>query len=1196
MSAWLLRLLCLLLTLGASGQACAGYVPGVQAEYWNWSGSGTPTIPSTTATLTQLEDQINVVQSTAAPATGITAANHMVRYSGYIAVASANYYQFVAVTDDGTRLWVDCDENGSFGTALIDKWYDQNTTRWTAMTVCYLVPGHYYRFRYETYNRAAEYSAQIGWSWWTLFGYSTPVLIPKGSGGVGLYAVGDSTPPTVSAADIACGGATSVTLSFSEALDSDSVTATGFQVNGVAPLSAELSTDGKSVVLTTLLGISTGQVVKVNPTLTSLIGITRVTDVAGNAVATGTSITVTGGTGTLTQGVLGTYYDQNNTAGNYLSGGSAARADSTIDFNWASGSPGVGTAGTDRFSVRWTGYIKIPSSGSYTFQTVSDDGVRLTIDGSSVIDNWTDHGTATDTSASLTLTGGRYVPFTMDYYENGGLSVIQLLWKKPSDSSYTVIPASQLYRCSLPLAGFRVSPGSSTASTCSNADVTVTALDSAGLTYTSYLGTVSLSTSTGRGNWSAGSPASSSLLLDAVANDGAATQVFGTLDQGVVRLKLATPLAGSLTVTASDPLIPGATGTSSAITFSDNAFTFYQPGTSTPIDTTVVAGRPHAMDLALVSKDSSNPSGCSVVTSYTGAKSLKLWRTDNSAPAAGWTAPGVSTLLASTPTPLAGTTVLAAVPGSAPATANATVTFVAGRASLALTSTDIGRYSLSALDSNFSSATGTSSTLTVRPFAIAVTDIRQGSSLNLSALDLTLGAFAKAGEDFSATVGAYRWSAAADLDNNGLPDATATLATLQAAGRTASFASAVTLSPLAGSQQPSTGVLGTLSNNTLAASAFSGGQATATTLRYSEVGSFALATSGVVSNFLGSGLNLDATVFSAAGVVNARVGRLRPSGFVVSSASITHRSGAACSPASTFTYLGENLLLNFTLTAKNGEGNTTANYTGSYARLDLTTALTWNLAGVDGSNSFSASGTGARLSLASSSGSWSQGTTSTIALPLQLSRATTVGGPYSLRLGIAPVDLDGTAMSSFDLDADPLVAGNDHSSVATAALRQGRLQILNAIGPNDRDLPVPVTTQYWNGSAWAVNTLDSCTSLPKAALAFANTRKSLTLADLSARSASVTLKNGRASLWMSKPGGGRRGSADLTLALGSTALSSSCLIGGVTSLLNTPSLGASLAHLRGDWCGSGSDRDPLARITFGLFRGADNSLDLRENF
>ena len=47
----------------------------------------------------------------------------------------------------------------------------------------------------------------------------------------------------------------------------------------------------------------------------------------------------------------------------------------------------------DRFVVKWTGDIEIKTAGSYTFETCSDDGSRLYIGSTRVVDNDGLHGT-----------------------------------------------------------------------------------------------------------------------------------------------------------------------------------------------------------------------------------------------------------------------------------------------------------------------------------------------------------------------------------------------------------------------------------------------------------------------------------------------------------------------------------------------------------------------------------------------------------------------------------------------------------------------------------------------------------------------------------------------------------------------------------------------------------------------------------
>lgn len=55
-------------------------------------------------------------------------------------------------------------------------------------------------------------------------------------------------------------------------------------------------------------------------------------------------------------------------------------ADSTVDFNWGDDSPASAVT-SDFFSVKWTGQVEAPGSGSYTFRVTRDDGVRLFLNG-----------------------------------------------------------------------------------------------------------------------------------------------------------------------------------------------------------------------------------------------------------------------------------------------------------------------------------------------------------------------------------------------------------------------------------------------------------------------------------------------------------------------------------------------------------------------------------------------------------------------------------------------------------------------------------------------------------------------------------------------------------------------------------------------------------------------------------------------
>ena len=132
-----------------------------------------------------------------------------------------------------------------------------------------------------------------------------------------------------------------------------------------------------------------------------------------------------------------------------LSGAVELTRPEVVDFDWGSGSPGPGV-NPDNFSARWTGQVEAPSSGSYVFRTVSDDGVRLWVNGIQVINNWTNHASTANDSASISLNAGTRYDIVMEYYEGGGGAVARLQWQTPVVGSFVAIPASRLFN-SLPV-------------------------------------------------------------------------------------------------------------------------------------------------------------------------------------------------------------------------------------------------------------------------------------------------------------------------------------------------------------------------------------------------------------------------------------------------------------------------------------------------------------------------------------------------------------------------------------------------------------------------------------------------------------------------------------------------------------------------------------------------------------------------
>lgn len=136
----------------------------------------------------------------------------------------------------------------------------------------------------------------------------------------------------------------------------------------------------------------------------------------------------------------------------------------TINFGNASQSGAGGTAGpkpsylpADRYAWAAQGYIYAPETGTYEFGIDGDDAIDLFINGQRVAywygghgfqGGWTGgtrSGCCNQFQSSINLQGGNYYTFSVRMEEVTGGDGLQVGWKKPSDSSISLIPASSYF-------------------------------------------------------------------------------------------------------------------------------------------------------------------------------------------------------------------------------------------------------------------------------------------------------------------------------------------------------------------------------------------------------------------------------------------------------------------------------------------------------------------------------------------------------------------------------------------------------------------------------------------------------------------------------------------------------------------------------------------------------------------------------
>jgi len=324
---------------------------------------------------------------------------------------------------------------------------------------------------------------------------------------------------------------------------------------------------------------------------------------------------------------------------------------------------------------------------------------------------------------------------------------------------------------------------------------------------------------------------------------------------------------------------------------------------------------------------------------------------------------------------------------------------------------------------------------------------------------------------------------------------------------------------------------------------------------------------------------------------SATIGRFIPDHFELTGGTVT----AANTSTSSFTYLGQPVLLDYSLTARtaNSPASTTKNYQGSFAKLDLDDVGTQlsdvGAASSDKDVAYGVLDTAAlasynnRLSVAGpgSATTWSEGVINVVGLPLTIERGASPEAPVStVDVGLLVEDSDGVSLAVLDLDSDAAGAV-DTKTLATLPgnLVYGRVFIPPVYGPEipvGSSLDMPFTVQYFDGSAFVTHTGDSSTNyaLWTASCTDADSGDGLVCAE-----APMTMPAGSVVGGESDP------------AFVSTI--------GRPGLNNTGSLNITVTvddWLSFDWDSAiAGDEYPSSLVTFGVYRGNDRVIYWREN-
>lgn len=584
------------------------------------------------------------------------------------------------------------------------------------------------------------------------------------------------------------------------------------------------------------------------------------------------------------------------------------------------------------FTVRIAGYYNTSTEDLDTSRTTNEYSTAIQVN------YFTANGTASaDTSpadyTAIPLADTTYVSIapgatsttisvntnntaTVDEYFSGVLYRIRNVSTVPSvigtNNGYATFTAP-------PVDHLRIS-AATTASTCSKLEVTIRAEDSSNNLVTTYDGTISLSTSSGHGDWST-SPTSGTnpdapvnSLSTGTSDSGTATYTFdggASGDGGSITVYLFNQHADqNVTLSATDST-NSLSVSSSQIDFSDNAFVI-TPQTSTAgtaNSSTLIAGRNHKFNIAMWTR---NGSDCQIATNYNSStQSIKAY-IDRGGELTGANAPVLNDSLSASLN-LSGTAATGTFDFSDTSGSGGTG---AGIASFSIDTSDVGKYDLYIYDDseNYASGktiSGNTSLITI-PFGFAIdyNNQRQADLADNNLLDDSTGSdtsyaadhngsvFLTAGSDFNLDIEAILWSGSDDSDNDGVPDSGANLYDNTVVPNFGSETSTYNPTFSHTLNQPSGGNSGLLVSESLVvgggSSSFSSGSTTAT-VNWDEVGIIDI--SLTLSGYLGASVNVTGEM--------KNIGRFTPKSLGIATANIGSLENTHTSGTTNFTYIGE---------------------------------------------------------------------------------------------------------------------------------------------------------------------------------------------------------------------------------------------------------------------------------------------------
>lgn len=336
---------------------------------------------------------------------------------------------------------------------------------------------------------------------------------------------------------------------------------------------------------------------------------------------------------------------------------------------------------------------------------------------------------------------------------------------------------------------------------------------------------------------------------------------------------------------------------------------------------------------------------------------------------------------------------------------------------------------------------------------------------------------------------------------------------------------------------------------------------------WEEVGIIELQPEVADGSYLGAG--------NTTGNSSGNVGRFIPDHFDISTNSPMFSHGC---PSGNFTYMGQEFgfLVDplLTVTAYGVSGSVTGNYGNTFWKYDGSlTARDYTHTGSEPVTlTFSTSGTPLLTGDDDYDGS---GEIEIIGDRLTYQKQNPPVGPFVSRadLVLTAADLTDSDGVCYDSDGNGTCESYTIANIGDTEQRHGRLLLQNAFGPETLPLTIPVFTEYFNGTSFVLNNADGCTSYSAVNVGLDNFQPNLNSGDTSASGGGFLIDGLSNDLLLGAPGEGNHGSAEVSLDLSAERL----------------------GWLRYDWDGDSNEDDPTAQATFGIFKGNQRLIYMRES-